>query len=295
MLSYERLALPRLASGRSRTFRRVLRDPLTVAGCGIVAVLAAVAIAAPWLTLHNPILIDLHERLLPPGPGHPLGTDDLGRDIYSRIIAGSRISLQAGFLVLIFAVAIGTLVGGVSGYLGGWAEEAMMRVTDMFLAFPPLVLAMAVAAALGRGLTNAMIAVVFVWWPWYARLVRSQVLTLKEREYVLAARAQGAGPAKILVRHVLPNTSSQIVVQASLDVGYAILVTASLGFIGLGAQPPLPEWGAMIAQGRTYLLDDWWYPTFPGLAIMLTVLGFNLIGDGLRDALDPRSGGGRRG
>lgn len=287
--------MPRLEVGRSRTLRRVLRDPLTVTGCGFVALLAAVAAAAPWLTLHNPILIDLPQRLLPPGAGHPLGTDDLGRDIYSRIIAGSRISLEAGLLVLLCAVAIGTVVGGVAGYAGGWADETMMRITDMFLAFPPLVLAMAVAAALGRGLTNAMIAVIFVWWPWYARLVRSQVLALKEREYILAARAQGAGFAKILGRHILPNTSSQIVVQASLDVGYAILVTASLGFIGLGAQPPLPEWGAMIAQGRAYLLNDWWYPTFPGLAIMLTVLGFNLIGDGLRDAFDPRSVGAGRG
>ena len=281
-------------AGRARTLRRVLRDPLTVAGCALVTLLVLMALTAPLLTLRNPVKIDLAQRLLPPGSGHPFGTDDLGRDVYSRVISGSRISLRAGFFVLVFAVAIGTCVGGCSGYAGGGVDEALMRVTDMFLAFPPLVLAMAVAAALGRGLTNAMIAVIFVWWPWYARLVRSQVLALKEREYVLAARSQGAGTAKILIRHILPNTSSQIIVQASLDVGYAILVTASLGFIGLGAQPPLPEWGAMIAQGRAFLLNSWWYPTFPGLAIMLTVLGFNLIGDGLRDALDPRSGRARR-
>jgi len=286
--------MPRRPAGLARTLRRVLRDPLTIAGCALVTLLVLLALAAPLLTLRNPVKIDLTQRLLPPGSGHPFGTDDLGRDVYSRVISGSRISLRAGFFVLVFAVAIGTGVGGCSGYAGGKVDEMLMRVTDMFLAFPPLVLAMAVAAALGRGLTNAMIAIIFVWWPWYARLVRSQVLALKEREYVLAARSQGAGTAKILVRHILPNTSSQIIVQASLDVGYAILVTASLGFIGLGAQPPLPEWGAMIAQGRAFLLNSWWYPTFPGLAIMLTVLGFNLIGDGLRDALDPRSGSGRR-
>ena len=278
------------SASRYRGIRKAFRNQLTLVGLTIVILLASVALAAPWLVVRNPVQMDLAARLQPPGAEHFLGTDDLGRDIYSRIISGSRISLRAGFLVLVFAVAIGTGVGGFAGYLGGWLDESIMRITDMFLAFPPLVLAMAVAAALGRGLTNAMIAIIFVWWPWYARLVRSQVLALKERDFVFAAKAIGASRARILIRHVLPNCGSQIMVQASLDVGYAILVTSSLGFIGLGAQPPLPEWGTMIAQGRSYLLNDWWYPTFPGLAIMLTVLGFNLLGDGVRDVLDPRGG-----
>jgi peptide/nickel transport system permease protein len=257
---------------------------------GIIVVVVGVAAAAPLLVLRNPIRTDLNQRLEPPGPGRPLGTDDLGRDIYSRILVGSRVSLEVGIFVLVFAVAIGTVVGALAGYLGGWADEAMMRVTDMFLAFPALVLAMAVAAALGRGLTNAMIAITFVWWPWYARLVRSQVLMLKDREFVLASKAIGASNRRVLFRHILTNCWPQVIVQASLDVGYAILVTASLGFIGLGAEPPTPEWGSMVAQGRNFLLTHWWYPTIPGLAIMITVLGFNLLGDGLRDALDPRSG-----
>lgn len=229
-------------------------------------------------------------KLLAPSGAHPFGTDELGRDVLSRVMAGSRISLQVAVVVLSFAVVFGTLVGALSGYFGGLVDEILMRFTDLFLAFPALVLAVAIAAALGKDLRNTMIALSTVFWPWYARLVRAQVLSIKERDFVTAGRSLGLSGARLLVRHILPNAISVVIIQLTLDVGYAILATSSLSFIGLGAQPPSPEWGTMITTARTYFREAWWYTTFPGVALTLTVFAFNVLGDGLQDALDPRSG-----
>jgi peptide/nickel transport system permease protein len=221
---------------------------------------------------------------------HPMGTDELGRDVLSRIMTGTRVSVQVALIVLGFAVTFGTIIGLIAGYWGGWVDEVLMRLTDMFLAFPALILAVAIAASLGRNLRNTMIALATVFWPWYARLVRAQVLSIKEREFVQAAHSIGMPRSRIMFRHILPNAASVIIIQLTLDVGFAILATSSLSFIGLGAQPPSPEWGTMMSTARNYFRDAWWYMAFPGLALTLTVLAFNLLGDGLQDALDPRSG-----
>jgi peptide/nickel transport system permease protein len=227
------------------------------------------------------------ERFQPPGPRHWFGTDDVGRDMFSRVLYGAQISIVAAATVLAIALSIGVTVGATAGAGGRWTDNLIMRVTDIFLAFPSLVLAMAVSAALGRSLTASMIAVGLVVWAEYARLVRGLFLSLRENTYVVAARSIGATQPRIILRHLLPNAMSPILVRATMDVGYAILTTASLSFVGLGAQPPTPEWGAMVTAGRTYLLVQWWYATFPGLAIFVTVLGFVLLGDALRDWLDP--------
>ena len=226
-------------------------------------------------------------RLLAPSLAHWFGTDEGGRDIFSRVVFGTRYSLLAAVVVLALAVTIGTTIGLVAGFAGGKIDEALMRLTDMFLAFPALVLAMGISAALGASLANSMIAIAIVWWPWYARLVRGQTLRLRQEQFVEAARASGASDARMVLRHILPNCWTPIIVQITLDVGYAILTTASLSFIGLGAQPPTPEWGAMVATGKDYILDQWWLATFPGLAIFLAVMAFNLLGDGLQEALSP--------
>ena len=224
-----------------------------------------------------------------PSQAHPFGADLVGVDILSRVLAGAQLSLGAATIVLSIAVVIGLLLGAVAGFAGGWIDEIIMRITDMFLAFPAIILALAIAASLGPGLTSAMIALSAVFWPWYARLMRGQVLSIKQREYVEAAHSLGVSRVGIIWRHILPNCLSPIVVEMSLDMGYAILATSSLSFIGIGAQPPSPEWGAMIVYGRDHIRDAWWLSTFPGVALTLTVAGFNLLGDGLRDALDPRS------
>ncbi len=243
------------------------------------------------LTPDDPYAQDItNAKLLSPSFSHPFGTDELGRDIFSRIVVGTWVSLQVAFVVLIFAVVFGTIVGAISGYLGGLADEILMRITDMFLAFPALVLAIAIAATLGRNLTNTMIALSTVFWPWYARLVRAQVLTIRERDFVTAGRSLGMPPVRLIFRHILPNAIPVVIIQVTLDVGYAILATSSLSFIGLGAQPPSAEWGTMLADARNYFRDAWWYTTFPGLALTLTVFAFNVLGDGLQEALDPRSG-----
>jgi peptide/nickel transport system permease protein len=273
-----------------RNLRRFLvGNRLNLIGASVVVLFCVLALVGETIAPHNPTAPDIEQEFQAPSWRHPMGTDNLGRDVFSRIVVGTRISFQVAAVVLAGAVLLGTLVGAVAGYAGGLVDELLMRLTDLFLAFPALVLAIAVAATLGKDLRNTMIALSTVFWPWYARLVRGQVLALKRQEFVTAAHSLGLSAPRILLRHVLPNCLSVIVVQVSLDVGYAILATSSLSFVGLGAQPPSPEWGTMLAEARSYLHTAWWYFTFPGLALTLTVFAFNVLGDGLQEALDPRS------
>ncbi|MEW6546663.1 MAG: ABC transporter permease subunit [Bacillota bacterium] len=265
------------------------RNPLALVGTGVVLAVITVAAFAPRLAPYPPDEVVFASRLLPPGPQHWFGTDELGRDILSRVIWGSRASVGAGFFIVAVALGGGLLVGSVSGYFGGRLDTVIMRLMDIILSFPSLILAMALAAALGPNLGNAMLAVAFVRIPVYVRLVRGQSLQVREREFVKGARCFGASNLWIILRHVIPNSISPVLVQATLDVGNAILTASALSFLGLGAQPPQAEWGAMVASGRRFILDQWWYPTFPGLAIFITAMGFNLCGDGLRDLFDPRT------
>jgi peptide/nickel transport system permease protein len=265
-----------------------LNSPLTVIGLALVLLFAISALLAPFLAPMDPADQILLERLKPPSPAHWLGMDQLGRDVLSRLLFGARISLTVGLVVVGSAGIVGTLVGLTSGYAGGIVDEVLMRLTDIFFAFPPLILAMSIAGALGPNLNNAMVAIAVVTWPVYARLVRGQVLALREREFVQAARSIGASTPRILLRHLLPNTLAPLLVQASFDMGGAILSAAGLSFIGFGARPPTPEWGVMISEGTKFFSTQPWLSFFPGFAILLTVTAFNLIGDGLRDALDPR-------
>lgn len=283
------------ASGQSQMRRNLQRfligNKLNLVGLIIVVVFAVLAIFGQTLAPHDPYAQDITgSKLLAPSLAHPMGTDELGRDLLSRVMTGARISLQVAAVVLSFAVIFGTLVGAVAGYFGGIVDEVLMRFTDMFLAFPALILAIAIAASLGRELHWTMIALATVFWPWYARLVRGQILSIRERDYVTAAESIGLSGPRLLLRHILPNAISVIIIQLTLDVGYAILATSSLSFIGLGAQPPSPEWGTMMSTARNYFREAWWYTTFPGVALTLTVFAFNVLGDGLQDALDPRSG-----
>ena len=257
-------------------------------GLLIVAALLLVALLAPWLATHSPIAQNLAGRLLAPSAAHWLGTDELGRDIYSRIVYGSRLTLAVVLLVAIMVGPVGLLVGTIAGYFGGWVDTVLMRVTDVFLAFPRLILALAFVAALGPGIENAIIAIAITLWPPYARLARAETLTIRNSDFIAAARMQGASGTRIILGHVAPLCMSSLIVRLTLDMAGIILTAAGLGFLGLGAQPPAPEWGAMIASGRTYLLDQWWVATMPGLAIFIVSLGFNLLGDGLRDVLDPK-------
>ncbi len=268
--------------------RELFRSPLVIFGLAVVMVVAALALFAPYIAPYDPTEINFNAMTASPSSAHILGTDDMGRDIASRIIYGSRIDLLVGFITILGAVLIGLPIGAIAAYQGGWTDEIIMRITDIFLSFPSLILAMALAAALGPGLMHAMEAMLITWWPWYTRLVRGQVLSVKENTYVEAAKASGASDVWIILRHIIPNCLSPIIVQGTMDIGNAILTAASLSFIGLGAQPPVPEWGAMITIGRNYIQQYWWMATFPGIAILLTVMGFNLFGDGLRDSLDPR-------
>jgi peptide/nickel transport system permease protein len=279
---------PRRTVGTGAVWRAVSRSPLTLLGVLVVGLFVAIALAAPLLATHSPVAQDLAHRLAPPNVRHPFGTDSLGRDVFSRVIYGARISVTAGIAVVIAITCFGTLAGVLAGWLGGWGDEALMRITDMFLAFPSLVLAMAISAVLRPSLTNALLAIAVTAWPTYGRLARAQVLALRSRTYIEAARAEGAKDTTIIVRHLIPNALAPLLVQATLDVGAIILTTAGLSFIGFGAQPPTPEWGVMVSDGRNFLMDQWWVATCPAIAIMLFVLGFNLMGDGLRDILDPR-------
>jgi peptide/nickel transport system permease protein len=273
----------------ARAVRKALRQPTIAAGALIFALFLLAAIFAPLISPYDPLAQEVINGLKPPSPEHLLGTDKLGRDIFSRLLHGARISLFVGVAVVSAAGTIGALIGLFAGYLGGWADELMMRVTDVFFAFPALILAMAIAGALGPSLQNTLIAITVVTWPVYARLIRGQVLAVKEREFVLAARTIGASQVQIVLRHVLPNTLAPLLVQGSFDLGSAILSVAGLSFIGFGAQPPTPEWGVMISEGRNYMATQWWLASSPALAMLLVVAGFNLLGDGLRDLLDPRT------
>ncbi|MCP4045895.1 MAG: ABC transporter permease [Gammaproteobacteria bacterium] len=265
-------------------------NPIAMMGLFIVGLLVVVAILAPWLTGGEGIEQNLSNRLKAPDKAHWFGTDELGRDIYDRIIWGSRVTLYIVFLVSIIVMPIGLLIGTVAGYMGGWVDTILMRITDIFLAFPRLILALAFVSALGPGLENAIIAIAVTTWSPYARLARAEALTVRNSEYILAAEIQGASTLRIVVAHVVPMCLPSIIVRLTLDMAGIILTAAGLGFLGLGAQPPLPEWGVMIATGRDFLLDQWWISTIPGFAILLASMGFNLLGDGLRDVLDPRSG-----
>ena len=266
----------------------IRKSLLTKIGLAIIACLLFIAIFASVLAPYDPFKVETGNRLKPPSSEHLLGTDDMGRDILSRILYGSRISIMVGVVVVTISLSLGVPLGAISGYFGGKIDSALMRITDIFLGLPSLILALAIAAALGRGIMNTMIAIAITWWPWYARLVRGQTLSIREMGYIEAAKAAGGSSFRIILTHVLPNCISPIIVTASMDMGYTILAAAGLGFIGLGAQPPSPEWGLMVSIGRTYMMNYPWVATFPGLAILITVLGFNLVGDGLRDLLSPR-------
>lgn len=266
------------------------RNPTALIGLLIITTLVGIAALAPWITATDGLDLHLSERLQAPGSEHWFGTDELGRDIFDRIIWGSRITLYIVALVSVIVVPIGLLVGTVAGYLGGWVDTVLMRLTDIFLAFPRLILAMALVAALGPGLENAVLAIAVTTWSPFARIARAEALTIRNSEFILAAQVQGVSTPGILFRHVTPLCMSSVIVRLTLDMAGIILTAAGLGFLGLGAQPPTPEWGAMISLGRQYLIDQWWVPTVPGIAILVVSLGFNLLGDGLRDVFDPRSG-----
>ena len=266
------------------------RNPLAAVGAIIILLLILTAIFAPLIATHDPLKQDLAQRLLPPGSIYWMGTDELGRDIWSRVVYGARITLVIVVLVAVLAAPAGLIIGAISGYFGGWIDRVLMGVTDIFLSMPKLILALALVAALGPGIENAIIAIAITSWPGYARIARAETLTFKNAEFIAAIRLQGASSLRVILGHVLPLCTSSMIVRVTLDMAGIILTAAGLGFIGLGAQPPLPEWGAMIARGRSFILDQWWVATMPGFAIIIVSLGFCFLGDGLRDVLDPKSG-----
>ena len=287
--------LPATVSERPGFSRRAVaairKDWLALFGLIVIGIVLLMAILGPWLAPKpgdGSGLIDVAARMQAPSAEYPFGTDWLGRDVLSRVILGARIAVQVSLVVVGLAILIGVPLGAVAGYYRGWLDELIMRITDLFLAFPPLLLAMAIVAALGPGLQNATIALVISWWPWYTRIARGLAVSLREWPFVDAARAMGIRESTIVFRHILPNSVGPIVVQATIDIGTVILAAGGLAFIGLGARPPAPDWGLMVAEGRQYILDQWWISTFPGLAIFFTVLAFNLVGDLLLRLLDPR-------
>ncbi len=271
---------------------RFRRNPLAMIGLGISVALILMSIFAPLLAPYDPIAQSLPDRLLPPlTPGHWMGTDDFGRDIYSRILYGSRITLDIVLLVILTAPVVGLIIGTVAGYFGGWVDAVLMRITDIFLAFPKLILALALVAVLGPGMVNAVLAIAVTSWPPYARVARAETLTVRNSDYIAATRLQGASSLRLIWGHVMPMCLPSVIIRVTLYMAGVILTAAGLGFLGLGVQPPLPEWGLMISAGRKFLFEQWWVATMPGLAIFVVSLGFNLLGDGLRDVLDPRSAG----
>ncbi|WP_323042304.1 nickel transporter permease [Gemmobacter sp.] len=271
---------------------RFRRNPMAMLGATIVVVLLLMAAFAPLIAPYDPIAQNLTERLKAPlTDGHLMGTDEFGRDIFSRIVWGSRVTLYIVVLVALTAPVFGLAVGTVAGYAGGWVDQILMRITDIFLAFPKLILALALVAVLGPGIENAVLAIALTSWPPYARVARAETLTVRNSDYIAAVQLQGAGPARIILGHVMPMCLSSVIIRVTLDMAGVILTAAGLGFLGLGAQPPMAEWGMMISSGRKFLFEQWWVATMPGLAIFIVSLGFNLLGDGLRDVLDPRSAG----
>jgi len=275
-----------------RSIRKFRQNPLSFAGAIVLIVIVLIAIIGPFFVPYPKDAsgaVHIADKLKSPSWDHLFGTDQVGRDIFTRVIVGARTSLLAGVTVILMAVSIGTLLGAVSGFFGGWIGSLIMRITDIFLTIPDLILAMAFAAALGPGLMNVMVAVSLVWWPGYCRLVRANVISLRGAQFAEAAESLGASRWRVLFRHVLPNAFPTVLVKASMDIGFAVLTTAGLGFIGLGIQPPDPDWGQMVSEGRKYMRDAWWFSTFPGIAILLTVVACNLMGDGLRDVFDPKS------
>ncbi len=274
------------------SFYLLNRNLLQRVSLTIIGLLVLVAIFAPVISPFpshaisdtNPV-----DKLLAPSSQYIFGTDELGRDLFSRVIYGTRISMQTALIAVSLALLIGVPLGAIAGGIGGAVDEIIMRITDVFLSFPPLLLAIAIAAFLGPSLQNAMLAIAISWWPWYTRIIRGQAVSIRERQFVRAARAIGTPMRRIIFSHILPNTMAPVIVQASMDIGGVILTIASLSFLGLGAQAPIPEWGLLISTSRTYFLNAWWYSTFPGIAIFITVLVFNLVGDGIREVLDPRT------
>jgi peptide/nickel transport system permease protein len=277
--------------GRSYRLTRALsRNPLAMVGAVIVLTLILVALFAPWIATHSPVGQDLAMRLKPPSWDNWMGTDELGRDIWSRVVYGARITLMIVALVAVLAAPVGLVIGAVAGYFGGWVDRILMGITDIFLSMPKLILALAFVAALGPGIQNAIIAIAIATWPGYARIARAETLTIRNSEFVAAVELQGASSFRVIVNHILPLCTSSMIIRVTLDMAGIILTAAGLGFIGLGAQPPLPEWGAMISRGRSFILDQWWVATMPGFAIVIVSLGFCFLGDGLRDVLDPKHG-----
>lgn len=270
---------------------RLKLHPQMLVGGVIVFVVLCTMIFAPWIAPYEPTKLDILNRLAPPSAKHWFGTDQIGRDIFSRVVYGARISVSVGLGVVLLAMPIGAVIGAFSGLAGGKVDTAIMRVMDVMLSFPSFVMAIALASALGPSLTNAMLAIAVLRIPFYVRLARGQALSLRERSYVKAAETFGSSRVRIVWRHIVPNALGPVLVQAMLDIGAAILTASALSFIGLGAQEPAAEWGAMVATGRNFLLDQWWFSTFPGIAILVTAIGFNLFGDGLREMIDPRMQG----
>jgi peptide/nickel transport system permease protein len=285
----ERTTTPRAVRSAWRRAGSLIRQrPLGAVGFFIVLGYFLLAVIGPLLAPYNPTLPDLSQRLMAPSMQHLFGTDSVGLDVFSRILYGARIDMFSAVAVVVISGSFGTVVGMAAAWAGGWWDELLMRLTDMFLAFPGLILAMAIAAILSPSLTNALLAIGVTYWPIYARIGRGQALAVTKREYIEAARVVGSSPVKILFRHIMPNSIAPVVVQATLDTGAVILLTAGLSFIGFGAQPPTPEWGAMISAGREYVMTQWWVAVYPAIAILLLVMGFNLLGDALRDEMDPR-------
>jgi len=273
---------------RYRGWLQFRTNGLAMVGLVTVAIMIVASLAAPLLALQDPSTQDLAGRLAPPSAAHWFGTDELGRDIYARILYGGRVTLGMVVAVVLLVAPLGLAVGSVAGYLGGMADRVLMRVTDVFLAFPRLVLALAFVAALKPGITSAVIAIALTAWPPYARLARADTLTVRSSDFIAAVRLAGAGSSRIILRHIVPLCLSSVIVRVTLDMSGIILTAAALGFLGMGAQPPMPEWGTMIASSRAFILDQWWVPTIPGVAIFVASLAFNLLGDGMRDVLDPR-------
>ncbi|MBS1156520.1 MAG: binding-protein-dependent transport system inner rane component [Proteobacteria bacterium] len=278
-----------LRQNLQRSLRRLTHNPMTVAGLIVVAMLLLVALFAPWIATHDPLAQDLNNTLKAPDAAHWFGTDEYGRDVFSRLVHGSRITLYVISLVTVIVGPVGLAVGTISGYFGGKVDTVFMRITDIFISFPSLVLALAFVAALGPGLDHAVMAIALTAWPPIARLARAETLQLRKADFVVAVQLQGASSTRIIVRHIVPMCLSSVVIRLTMNMAGIILTAAGLGFLGLGALPPMPEWGAMISTGRRYMLECWWLVAMPGVAIMLVSLAFNLLGDGLRDVLDPRS------